>query len=272
METLPLSILTPVGSLNGDVNQLLMSIAHQTVRPLQCNLLVDSQFPQMDLQRSTIEILRRMKIRLNVMYDNETTSIIQLRRDLIDISYTEWSVFIDSDAILHPDALEKMTDALYNATAKGMEVAFVEGSRIEVGGRQDESNFSVMEKKQVTGSTDSAPVPIPCGDTCLLMFDTDLFKKLPWQVLLDYYDQRGMGGSDFAMTVAALAMGRRSRNNLVGISAPLARCWHTASLYKGYWKNYVAADQLIQTTIGPKLDSMYRSKDASTLIRQIFEK
>lgn len=268
MKNEPLTVLTPVGGLNGDINQMLISVAHQTYRPEYVVLLVDSDLADLDIQRSTVAILRRMGIRLTVAYDEHTTSIAKMRRDLIAMSPTQWSVFVDSDAILMPDALEQLIHARNIGTMtlyKGAEIMFVEGARIEVGGRKDEANFSIMEKKQV-GEDDSTINEIMCGDTCLLLFRTAPFETLPWDTLLAFYDKRGLGGSDFAMTVAVLAKGGATA---VGVSAPNAVCWHTASLYRGYWKNYATADHMLETVVGPSLDKLFNSTAASNRIHAV---
>lgn len=258
-----LTVLIPHGGLNGDINACLLSIAQQSVKPLFVIVLVDASLREDNIHHSTRCILRKLGIRLIVNYDVETTSIIQMRRDLIRASKTTFSLFLDSDAIMLPDAMDKMFDLL----AFDDRVLFVEGMRIEVGGRDDDKLFQTMEKKQVSDAVDSTDDRrIPCGDTCMLMFRTKPFVNLHWSILEKYYDRRGMGGSDFAMTVQALA----ENADMTGLACPESVCWHTASVAKGYWRNYVASDMLMQQAFVQAVDRKTKNGRATALADEVF--
>jgi hypothetical protein len=256
-----LTILIPHGGLNGNINECLISIANQVNLQgydLHVKVLFDSGLQTIDVAPYVRTIFTKRKIKLSLDFDVESTSIIDLRKKLIYSATTDLAVFLDSDAILMPDALSKLVQTYVESEQK---VAFVEGMRIEVGGRAQEKDFN-MELKQV--SENNTVANLCCGDTCLLLIDVALFKSANWDKLYYYFDKRGMGGSDFALTIDVLA----SNENHIGLPQYAAQCWHVASPSKGYWKNYTASDQLIETTFF----SDYTSDRAVQLKSQLFGK
>lgn len=323
-----LTCLIPFGGRNGDINECLLSLV-----PFQFDgfrsikVLVDSELsmtsPAAVIKPTTLEILRRVGFELEVKYDLNTTSIIDMRRKLLSWSATPVSLFLDSDAILIPresefdsprGALQNYCRVLANRFRKidpcdpSTEAAlagchadfvmkdrvpimplFVEGMRIEVGGRQNDKSgveLKAMSEKGYPGHESKSLsmldlIPsfsgqerlaqrdqrILHGDTCLLLLPTAFSQTVITSGRLDFFDKRGIGGSDFAFTLLLLerfaawtssVIGRfRAEGKLgneaivtptpIGIGTHSLACWHTASPSKGYWSQYAATDQYIKT-------------------------
>lgn len=231
-----MDIMIPYGGLNGDIDQCLFSALNQTVLPSSIIVLVDSRNERPGPNESTVRLSRRMGVNLIIHYDQCSTSIIQMRCKLIHLSKSPVSLFLDSDILLKYDAIEKMSRRMNHNTL------FVEGMRLEIGGRKDD--FFGKEAKQVSENR-AVPSEINCGDTALLLLKTEPFQKLLENGLgpLAMFNGHGVGGSDFAMTLWAMA----THPNLKAYSAPDAIGWHLAKPEMGYWNNYAASDKMIQT-------------------------
>lgn len=261
-------ILIPHGGLNGDINECLLSIAHSILPQgvsAFVHVLVDRKLTADGIRPYTRKILAHRNVNLRVDYDQTSNSIIALRLKLMDaykaaINYgasvtlkpeqQSVAVFVDSDAILLPNALAELVSAYNEAKEKPL---FVEGMRIEVNGRDSEASYNHSELKAVVPGKPVAEELLH-GDTCLLLLNNALIDFMHpasahRATLLNLFDAPNVGGSDFAMTLMAT-----SALEHTGISCPSAVCWHTASPDKGYWKNYAASDQMIRRVLGANAD------------------
>lgn len=242
-------IMIPHGGLNGDLGVCISALCNQSVKPELIHVLVDSKNPS-TVPRWLFSLCRNVGIRLNVEYDTDTTSIIDMRIKLLK-RMKQWglrqAVFVDDDMILHYEALNYLILAMEEKDGKNP--PFVEGMRIEIGGRADGKEFNESERKlMASNNTDELQmVEQAYGDTALLLCDVDDFLSLSradMDKLVSFYDKRGVGGSDFALTSLV------ARKCGPGFGCRSAFGWHTAAEQKGYWKNYAAADSIFDNVFG----------------------
>ena len=229
-------VTIPHGGLNGSLDMCVTHILNQTMQPAAIRVLIDSE---VTLQPSPwlIRMCRQEGVLFQMIYDDRTTSIIDMRIKLLYMTRSPIAITVDDDMILHHSAFEYLIDEYLRHNNDDHNVPFVEGHRIEIGGRKD-SMFSTHERKQVSEAQLDIAEPQSFGDTALLLMNVDQFKSLDRTKLLKHYDGRNIGGSDFAWTsIIAQKYGP-------GRACPRAYGWHTASEQKGYWKNYAMADRV----------------------------
>ncbi len=234
-------VMLPHGGLNGDIATCISHLCNQTKLPTHIHVLVDTNNRSV-VPAWVIALCRNVNVQLTVEYDATTTSIIDMRLKLLSSMHRlgiHTAVFVDDDMILQHGALETLYECYRYYLS---DVPFVEGMRIEVGGR-DTNGFNTTERKLQSASelVGAASGPQDYGDTALLLVDVEKFLQLPPETtekLLAFYDKRGVGGSDFALTSLVV------RQFGSGVGCPAAFGWHTAREQTGYWQNYAAADSI----------------------------
>lgn len=249
-------VTIPHGGLNGSLDMCVTHILNQTMKPVAIHVLVDSQAT---LQPSPwlIRMCRQEGVLLQMVFDDCTTSIIDMRVKLLYMTSCPVAITVDDDMILHHRALEFLIEEHLRHGNDSRNVPFVEGNRIEIGGRKD-AMFATHERKLVSEVHLDIAEPQSFGDTALLLMNVDMFKSVDRVKLLQYYDGRNIGGSDFAWTsLVAQKFGP-------GRACPRAYGWHTASEQKGYWKNYATADRVFDLHFKDKQNDDQSASGASS--------
>jgi hypothetical protein len=153
-----------------------------------------------------------------------------MRRKLLNICPTRKAIFMDDDAVLSHDALDKLVEP-----PDTQSTLFVEGIRIEVGGRERDNSGPEL-KAGIVGV--NGINEINHGDTFLLFFDVGCLRRVSSHESLDFYDKVSVPGEDFALTMLAKATYPEHR----AYCQPEAIAYHLASPHKGYWSNFAAID------------------------------
>lgn len=236
-----LTVLMPSGNLQGTVNLTLQSLAIGIAVPRELVILVDSR-AHVEFDRGVLNILKHRGTEVQVVYDTNTTSIFGMQRRLLGMCGANQAVFVDDDAVLRWDAL-----AMLAAAAAGNPL-FVEGMRVEVGGRdQDRSGPELKASANIRGSGS-----IDHGDTFLLLHDVAALREASRHPAMAFWDQDGMPGSDFAMTMLARARhpGRRAYccRDAIG--------YHLARPDRGYWRNFASVDAYMRTQFAAAVDGV----------------
>lgn len=228
-------VLIPHGGLNGSLDMCVSHILNGSLMPSVIRVLVDSQVVA-EPSPWLFRMARERGVSLQITHDAGTTSIIDMRLKLIAMvdKETKHAAFVDDDMLLQHSALFR----LYTLGVDYPDAPFIEGHRIEIGGRKDE-HFATHERKLVSeGQRMPLAVVQDYGDTALLLINVAKFRDVDTRQLIEFYDGRNIGGSDFALTSLV------AQKHGPGRSCREAFGWHTASEQKGYWKNYATADRV----------------------------
>lgn len=204
----------------------LTSVMNQTHSPTEVIVRVDGGMYELDTR--LMNCFSHKNIKCKVLF-GQTSGISSVRHELLKEAENEIAIFVDDDMLLDMNACNNLISR-YTPPMVG----FVEGRRVEVGGRENSS----LDVKKVKSISDVGHIEY--GDTALLLINVKGALKINWERLHSILGKRGLGGEDIVMTLMMRKKG------FVGIGCPEAFGYHLAKPNVSYWDKFIPLDSLIQ--------------------------
>lgn len=226
------SALIPNGRGQSYLNMTLVSVLTQTNKPSEIIIFNDSDTRHFD--QAILSMCDELGIVCKIIRDPFVKSMFAIREALIKEAKYELCLFVDDDMVLDSSVVEDMSVYF---DSKIHQLAFVQGLRIEVGGRQNNSKDDINQVRSDTTSGSK----IYYGDTAILLFKRETFvSQVPWDKIRELMDNPNLGGSDVVITMSLTSKG------YTGIACPEAVGYHFAEPNFSYWAGFATADLYVQ--------------------------